>query len=65
MSKLSSSLKALISAPFAKPNTLPASPRIRSVYKQLRDEASAKNVGVPAWLTLSVSPSVKVLRNQN
>jgi hypothetical protein len=65
MSKLSSSLKALISAPFARPNTLPATPRIRSVYKQLRDEASAKNVGAPAWLTLSVSQSVKDLRNHD
>lgn len=55
MSKLSPSLKALIHAPFAKPNTLPAPPRIRSVYEALRKDASAKNVGVPAWLTLSVS----------
>ena len=54
MSKLSSSLKALISAPFARPNTLPAPPRIRSVYERLRQEALAKNVGTPAWLTLSV-----------
>jgi hypothetical protein len=55
MSKLSPSLKALINAPFARPNTLPASPRIRSVYEGLKKEASSKNVGVPAWLTLSVS----------
>ena len=55
MSKLSPALKALIGAPFARPSTLPASPRIRSVYEGLRREASSKNVGVPAWLTLSVS----------
>ena len=55
MSKLSSSLKALISAPFARPNTLPASPKIRSVYERLRQEASSNNVGRDSWLTLSVS----------
>jgi hypothetical protein len=54
MSKLSSGLKALISAPFARPNTLPASPRIRSVYERLRQEASSKHVGRDSWLTLSV-----------
>jgi len=58
MSKLSSSLKALIGAPFARPNTLPASPRIRSVYEGLRNEASSKNVGAPAWLTLSTAATM-------
>ncbi|KAE9381069.1 hypothetical protein N431DRAFT_439962 [Stipitochalara longipes BDJ] len=58
MSKLSPSLKALINAPFARPNTLPASPRIRSVYDSLRKEASSKNVGVPAWLTLSTAATM-------
>jgi hypothetical protein len=55
MSKLSQPLKALIGASFARPNTLPASPQIRSVYEKLRKEAAAKDVGSPAWLTLSVS----------
>ncbi len=57
MSKLSQSLKALIAAPHARPNTLPASKSIRSAYERIRDEAVAKNVGVPAWLALSVSIS--------
>lgn len=61
MSKFSPALKALINAPFARPNTLPASPRIRSVYEALKKESSAKNVGAPAWLTLSVS---SVLRRE-
>ncbi|KAH6698418.1 hypothetical protein BKA61DRAFT_622222, partial [Leptodontidium sp. MPI-SDFR-AT-0119] len=39
MSKLSSSLKALIGASFTRPNTLPATPRIRLVYERLRQEA--------------------------
>ncbi|KAK0120358.1 dolichyl-P-Man:Man(5)GlcNAc(2)-PP-dolichol alpha-1,3-mannosyltransferase [Cadophora gregata] len=58
MSKLSSSLKALIGASFARPNTLPATPRITSVYERLRQEASAKNVGTPAWLTLSTAATM-------
>ena len=45
MSKFSPKLKALISAPFARPNTLAASPRVRSVYEALRTESSAKDVG--------------------
>lgn len=55
MSKLSPKLKALINAPFARPNTLPASPRIRGVYEESRREAREKDVGVPAWLAVSVS----------
>ena len=55
MSKLSPSLKALISAPFARPNTLPAPPRIRAVYERLRQDANSRKVGRDSWLTLSVS----------
>lgn len=54
MSKLSASLKALIAAPYARPNTTPASPRVRQVYEAIKKEAQSKNVGVPAWLSLSV-----------
>lgn len=54
MSKLSASLKALIAAPYARPNTTPSSPRVRQVYEALRTEAKRNNVGVPAWLSLSV-----------
>lgn len=54
MSKLSASLKALIAAPYARPNTTPASPRVRQVYEAIKKEATSKNVGVPAWLSLSV-----------
>jgi hypothetical protein len=54
MSKLSQPLKALIAAASARPNTLPASPQIRSVYERLRKEAAAKNVGTSSWLTISV-----------
>ncbi|CZT53112.1 probable conserved mitochondrial protein [Rhynchosporium secalis] len=58
MSKLSPSLKALIGASFARPNTLPAPPSIRSVYQNiLRGEAS-KHVGKSAWLTLSTAATM-------
>lgn len=56
MAKLSPALKALISAAHAKPNTLPAPPRIRGVYERLRKDGEMKGgVGVGAWLCLSVS----------
>ncbi|KUJ22904.1 uncharacterized protein LY89DRAFT_607792 [Mollisia scopiformis] len=58
MSKLSSSLKALIAAPYARPNTTPASPHVRSIYEALRTEAKGKNVGVPAWLSLSTAATM-------
>lgn len=54
MSKLSPALKALIAAAHAKPNTIPAPPQIRRVYEQLWKDAQSKNVGTPAWLTMSV-----------
>jgi hypothetical protein len=54
MSKLSPALKALINAPFARPNTLPATPKIYSVYESIYNEAKKKKVGQPAWLSLSV-----------
>lgn len=54
-SKLSAPLKALINAPFARPNTLPASASIKSVYERLRQEAASNNVGQQSWLALSVS----------
>lgn len=53
-SKLSPVLKALIGAPFARPNTLPATPKIRSIYKQLKDEALSKEVTPSSWIALSV-----------
>lgn len=55
MSKLSPALKALIAAAHAKPNTLPAPPQMRSVYEKLWKDAQRKEVGMPAWLCLSVS----------
>ncbi|KAG9235088.1 hypothetical protein BJ875DRAFT_504250 [Amylocarpus encephaloides] len=58
MSKLSPTLKALIAAPFARPNTIPAPLQIRSVYERIAREAAEKNVGAPAWLTLSTAATM-------
>jgi hypothetical protein len=55
MSKLSPALKAAINAPFARPNTVPAPPNIRSVYQRISQEATSKKVGLLPWLTISVT----------
>lgn len=54
MSKLSPALKALINAPFARPDTVAASKHIRSVYQTIEQEAASKGVGLPSWLAISV-----------
>lgn len=54
MSKLSEPLKAFINAAHARPNTTPAPRHIGSVYEKVAQDASAKSVGMPAWLTASV-----------
>ncbi|KAI6908812.1 hypothetical protein KC318_g5651, partial [Hortaea werneckii] len=53
MSKLSEPLKAFINAAHARPNTTPAPRHIGSVYEKVAQDASAKSVGMPAWLTAS------------
>jgi len=53
MSKLSPTLKALIAAPWARPDVTPASKSIRAVYSKIRNEAEERDVGVKAWLTFS------------
>lgn len=55
MSKLSEPLKTLINAAHALPNTIKAPPNIRTTYARIADSARSHNVGVPAFLTLSVS----------
>ncbi|RVX73074.1 hypothetical protein B0A52_02200 [Exophiala mesophila] len=58
MSKLSNSLKALINATHAKPDMLPAPPKIRSTFARIADSAKIKNVGIPAWLTISTATTM-------
>jgi hypothetical protein len=55
MSKLSGALKALINASHARPGTLPAPKHIATVYDGIATDAASKNVGLPAWLTLSTA----------
>ncbi|KAF7901904.1 uncharacterized protein EAF01_007202 [Botrytis porri] len=58
MSKLSPSLKALISAPYARPGYAPAPRNIRSVFQKIKEEASANSVGLPSWLTISTAATM-------
>ncbi|KAI7226867.1 hypothetical protein KC330_g8644 [Hortaea werneckii] len=61
MSKLSEPLKAFINAAHARPNTTPAPRHIGSVYEKVAQDASAKSVGMPAWLTASVPRTINTL----
>ncbi|KAE8154808.1 hypothetical protein BDV25DRAFT_147034 [Aspergillus avenaceus] len=58
MSKLSNSLKALISAPKARPNTVPAPKYIQSVYQKIQQTAESNNVSRPSWLALSTAATM-------
>ncbi|KAL6870190.1 hypothetical protein ACO1O0_001528 [Amphichorda felina] len=53
MSKLSPSLKALINAPFARPDPTAATARIADVYRAIASDATRHKVGLKPWLTLS------------
>lgn len=58
MSKLSESLKALINAAHARPGTTPAPRQISSLYDRISKDASSKQVGLPAWLTVSTAATM-------
>lgn len=58
MSKLPETLKALINAPYAQPNTTPAPRNISSVFRAVADDARAKTLGLPAWLTISTAATM-------
>ncbi|KAL3474581.1 hypothetical protein BJX99DRAFT_260179 [Aspergillus californicus] len=58
MSKLSPALKALINAPAARPNTVPAPRNIQSVYAKIQQTAQAKNISLPSWLALSTAATM-------
>ncbi|KAE8377701.1 hypothetical protein BDV26DRAFT_205655 [Aspergillus bertholletiae] len=58
MSRLPNSLKALINAPKARPNTVPAPPNIRSVYQEIQQSAQSNNVSRPSWLALSTAATM-------
>ncbi|KAF2093568.1 hypothetical protein NA57DRAFT_47819 [Rhizodiscina lignyota] len=58
MSKLSSALKALIEAPFARAGTTPAPPGIRSVFERIGRHAESKKVEQPTWLAMTTAATV-------
>lgn len=59
MSKLSNTLKALISAPHARPSyTKPSIHKIQPLLNSFAADAQAKNIGTPAWLTISTATAM-------
>jgi hypothetical protein len=66
MSKLAPSLKALINAPFARPDPTAASARILDVYKAIASDAAKHRLGLKPWLALSVcfSPLSPLMLNK-
>ncbi|KAL3418588.1 hypothetical protein PVAG01_10304 [Phlyctema vagabunda] len=58
MSKLSTPLKAFISAPFARPGMVAAPKQIRSVYSTIQEDANSKGVGRSSWLTISTAATM-------
>ncbi|KAL2813591.1 hypothetical protein BJX63DRAFT_421228 [Aspergillus granulosus] len=58
MAHLSPSLKALINAPAARPNTVPAPRNIQSIYAKIHQTAQAKNVSQPSWLALATAATM-------
>lgn len=55
MSRLSSALKALIDAPFARAGTSPAPRNIVPIYDRIGRYAETKKVDQPTWLAMAVS----------
>lgn len=53
--KIRPTLKALISAPFARPQTTPAPAKIRNVYQRIAREARERQYGERPWITLAAA----------
>ncbi|OQE15013.1 hypothetical protein PENFLA_c034G07853 [Penicillium flavigenum] len=58
MSRLSTSLKALINAPAARPSTVPAPANITSVYQKIQETAQSKKISQPSWVALSTAATM-------
>ncbi|PYH68676.1 uncharacterized protein BO88DRAFT_405532 [Aspergillus vadensis CBS 113365] len=58
MSKLSHQLKALINAPAARPNTVPAPSNIQSIYRKIQQGAQSQNLSQSSWLALSTATTM-------
>ncbi|KAH8681726.1 hypothetical protein BX600DRAFT_429644 [Xylariales sp. PMI_506] len=57
MSKLSDAVKALINASHARPGYTRATAQVQPALARLASEATSKNVGLPAWVTVSAAVS--------
>jgi hypothetical protein len=55
MSKLSKSLKELISLPSARPGLVAAPANVTRLFEGIAQDASQRGLGKPSWLALSVS----------
>ncbi|RAL13220.1 uncharacterized protein BO97DRAFT_477446 [Aspergillus homomorphus CBS 101889] len=58
MSRLSNSLKALINAPAARPNTVPAPRDMKAVYAKIQQSAQANGLSQPSWVALSAATTI-------
>ena len=58
MAKLSDAVKALINASHAAPGITKASPQVLPALKRFAEDAQQKQVGLPSWVTVSVSHAV-------
>ncbi|KAK0246944.1 hypothetical protein LTR35_017310 [Friedmanniomyces endolithicus] len=58
MSKLSHSLKALISAPHARAGTTRAPRNIVEIYRGVAQNGAGQGVSMPAWLTMSTAATM-------
>jgi hypothetical protein len=58
MSKLSPSLKSLISAAHSRPGPVPAPRNIEALYSKIEREAIAHQLGRPSWLALSTAATM-------
>ncbi|KAJ9483561.1 hypothetical protein VN97_g9838 [Penicillium thymicola] len=58
MSRLSTRLKALISAPAARPSTVPAPANITSVYQKIQQTAQSEQISQPSWVALSTAATM-------
>ncbi|CAG8898527.1 unnamed protein product [Penicillium egyptiacum] len=56
--RLSTSLKALINAPAARPSTVPAPANITSVYRKIQEAAQSKQISQQSWVALSTAATI-------
>ncbi|KAI0399357.1 hypothetical protein F4802DRAFT_50715 [Xylaria palmicola] len=57
MSKLSAPVKALINASHARPGYTRANDQVKPALERLASDAASRNVGLPAWITVSTAVS--------